>query len=101
LGRITRVRRTSVKLASEEVEPTSYEEACLRQHPDIEAAMDKLARDLAKCSVGNSQEISRLVQKKLAGAIVAQRMQGNKASWRHVDYQCGEREWEEQDLVDI
>jgi hypothetical protein len=99
--RITRVRRTSVKLASEEVEPTSYEEACLRQHPDIEAAMDKLARDLAKCSVGNSQEISRLVQKKLAGAIVAQRMQGNKASWRHVDYQCGEREWEEQDLVDI
>jgi hypothetical protein len=46
LGRITRVRRTSVKLASEEVEPTSYEEACLRQHPDIEAAMDKLARDL-------------------------------------------------------
>jgi hypothetical protein len=39
----TLVWKTSVKLSSEEVAPTSFEEACLRQHPDIDAAFDQIA----------------------------------------------------------
>jgi hypothetical protein len=87
----TRVRKTSVKLGSAEAEPTSYEEACLQQHPDIDAAFDKLVQDLVKCGIhGDSQEILRIITKKLTEARVAQSMKGNKAIWRNVNWEGGD-----------
>jgi hypothetical protein len=77
----TLVWKTSVKLSSEEVAPTSFEEACLRQHPDIDAAFDQITKLLAACGVGrDSDEIPRIMSKKLLEACVARDVKGNKAS---------------------
>ncbi len=70
-------------------EPTSYAEALLQQHIDIEATMNTLARQLATCSIqdGNTQgEISLIFTKKLHDAIIKQEKKGPKARYRIVDF---------------
>jgi hypothetical protein len=70
-------------------EPTSYAEALLQQHIDIEVAMTKLANQLATCSIqdGASQvELCRVFSRKLYDAVVKQDKKGRKARYRCVDF---------------
>ena len=86
----TRLPKTSVKLVSELEEPSSYEEAILDQHPDIDEALDKVMAELAKCKIstimGDSDEITRILLEKLELAQAHQRAKGNKAMWRDVEW---------------
>ena len=60
----TRVKKTSIVLLSDYEEPESFEEALLDQHPDIDAALDKVVAEIVKCKLsnilGDSDEIVRI-----------------------------------------
>ena len=64
--------------------PSTLEEACLQQHPDIERMMDKLAEKLAMCSVTPSDRLAVIFMEKLQKANAKQSKKGNKALWHKV-----------------
>jgi hypothetical protein len=89
----TKVNKKSARLLSTtEEEPSSFAEACLRQNPDIDASIDKLAQLLAQCgiTVASEAEMGRILSERVAQACIAQNMKGNKATWRHVNWGFGE-----------
>jgi len=69
--------------------PSSYEEAALQQHPDIEVMMNKLTCQLARCNIGAGNDleaIAKIFCKNLVKAYSRQEAMGHKASWRHVEW---------------
>jgi hypothetical protein len=80
--RLTKVRKTSMKRIADDRPAATREEAILQQHPDIEAIMEKLAAELAKCGLDRTKETARIVSVKLQEAIVAHRTKGSKATYR-------------------
>ena len=79
------VWKTSVRFLLQE--PVSYEEALIKQHPDIEKLMEKLARDLVICGIeDNSDELKTIFSEKINAAVTAQASLVNKATWRNVGY---------------
>lgn len=83
----TLVRRTSVVDGINNEQETVYERAVLKQHPDIEAVMEKLAKMLAECDVSDtSGEIQKIMTPKLTSARATQQMHGHKANWRNVEW---------------
>jgi hypothetical protein len=88
----TRVAHASI--ARPAAEPTSYGEATLQQHPDIDGMMDKLVCQLAKChmstqasAVNSAFKTTEIFCNKLFQAIATQQALGDKATWRHVHYE--------------
>ena len=67
--------------------PDCYEAAVLIQHPDLEVAMEKLAKELARCSIQRPSNLRRIFEEKLAAAIVEQNEGGHKTSWRKVEWE--------------
>ena len=45
------VRKTSVSVTSDEKPPSSYEEAMLRQHQDIDEMLDDVALAISECEI--------------------------------------------------
>ena len=83
----TRVMKTSVRLLTNVRTPSSYEEALIQQHPDIEQVLVKLATLLVKCGMDeNSKNLQDILQNKIEGALSIQTSLKHKATWRHVDY---------------
>jgi hypothetical protein len=79
----TKVLKTSVlKRIADNRPATTREEAVLQQHPDIKAVMDKLAAELTKCGLMETEETACIVSIKLQEAIVAQNAKGSKVTWR-------------------
>jgi hypothetical protein len=66
--------------------PSSFEEAALQQHPDIEVAMIKLAEMFTQCSISDYNGVMRLFANELDKAKKIQRKQGNKARYREVHW---------------
>jgi hypothetical protein len=59
----------------------------MQQHPEIEQAMEKPARQLAKCELSpRSTSIQQIVVTKLRDATVNQIAMGNRATWKRVQY---------------
>jgi hypothetical protein len=58
----------------------------LPQHPDIESLMHKLCKELSKCLVEDSEEVTALFSEKLELAKFQQERLGHKATYRNVEY---------------
>lgn len=91
----TRVKQDSIA-QPHPAAPSSYEEAALQQHPDIETMMDKLVRELARCHINaegdtpdHPPQIAGIFCRKLYEACAKQNALANKATWRFVDYEEG------------
>jgi hypothetical protein len=83
----TKVRHESLRTGNVPT-PTTFEEAILQQHPDIEQMIDKLAKELARCHLAHtSQPMLAIINLKLSKHINAQSSKGNTASWRDVTYE--------------
>ena len=83
------VRKESVK-SKVQPAPKSRAEAIMQQHPEIEQAMEKLARQLAKCELRpRSTAIQNIFATKLQDATARQIAMGNRATWKRVQYNSG------------
>jgi hypothetical protein len=83
----TFVLKTSVKFINVQNEPTTWEEALLNQHPDIDRQMDKLAADLVMCRFDYQQsgeEISRILVEKIADEQNKVQALGSNAKYKDV-----------------
>ncbi len=88
-GKTKETRVSKENVASPHTAPASYEEAVLQQIPEIEALMDKLARELAKCHVevkDSSAPILEIMGLKIRDAMAKQVRKGSKATWRMVKF---------------
>jgi hypothetical protein len=68
--------------------PTNYVEAALQQHVDIDYALDKVCKLLAKCplTTGHEEAAQHAFMKRMETAICQQAAEGSKATWYHVDF---------------
>ena len=80
----TRVKKSSVRKIPGA--PSSYEEAMLLQHPDIQRQLCQLATMLASCDINDDTEIVRLLKVELRTAQSYQAELGHRARWRQIDY---------------
>lgn len=87
----TRVMRDSIAIAGVTKKPSSYEEACLQQHPDIDKMMDKLVEKLAMCQVEAPKNIAFIFLEKMKKANLKQLSKGKKALWYQVDFAASTR----------
>jgi L-lactate utilization protein LutC len=87
---VTKVFQSSVKEVGVRKNPESYEEALLDQHLDIEALIEKLAKELARCEItgkgGSADEIVSALKKKITKAHYNQSLLGHDARWRKVKF---------------
>jgi hypothetical protein len=89
----THVTRESVRVIANESVPHFLEEAVLQQHPDVEAAIDKLVALFAQCGIqGESEVITQIISAKLVEASIRQDMKGSKATWRTTKWPIGQDE---------
>jgi hypothetical protein len=85
VDRVTNVRKSSVRKGSPP-QPNTRAEAIMLQMPRIEAAMDSLCRQLAKCELDlNSKSIHIIFARKLQEATANQIAQGSKATWYRIN----------------
>jgi hypothetical protein len=68
--------------------PTNYVEAALQQHVDIDCALHKVCKLLAKCNLmtGHEEAAQHFFMKRMETAISQQAAEGSKATWYHVDF---------------
>jgi transcription antitermination factor NusG len=89
--RATRVLKGSARIIAQEPTPTSYEEAVIQQHPDIERAIDKLCELLVECGINkHSDKLARILETKIEEAKATQDSLSYRAKWRHVEYETDE-----------
>ena len=88
------VKKTYVQIdsfeAAEMQMPSSYAEALLQQHVDIEVAMNKLVNQLATCSIQvgiSGVKLCHIFEKKLNNAMIKQDKKGSKARYRCVEFE--------------
>ena len=81
VDRLTNVRKSSIRKGSPP-QPNTQAEAIMLQIPRIEAAMDSLCRQLAKCELDlTSKSIHVIFSRKLQEATANQIALGSKATW--------------------
>jgi len=83
--KFTRVKKTSYREPFKL--PTSYEEAAMQQHPDIEKTMILLAEMLASCGIGtHNAEVHQLLEDEIQKANTNLEKAGSKARFRNVEW---------------
>jgi hypothetical protein len=87
----TRVVHENYMLITEVKKPTTYEEAVMAEHSDIDALMRQLVKKLAECenigAVGEAgNNVAGIFLDRLGKAIAAQNNKGEKARWRRVKW---------------
>jgi hypothetical protein len=87
VDRVANVRKTSIRRGSPP-QPNTRAEAIMLQMPKIEAAMDTLCRQLAKCELNHNsiKSIHTIFARKLQEATANQIGQGSKATWYRISY---------------
>jgi hypothetical protein len=94
------VTKENVRVIVNKSVPHFIEEAVLQQHPDVEAAIDKLVALFARCGIqGELQVITQIILAKLVEACIRQDMKGSKATWRTTEWPIEQDE--EDDAVEI
>jgi len=71
-------------------DPTSYAEAILKQHTDIDAMMNSLSAKLAQCHIQqdkDQEDLCLIFAEKLALAVHTQVLRGSKARFRYVRFE--------------
>jgi hypothetical protein len=89
-----RVKKTYVSLINvAEIlpPPTTWTEALLDQHTDVDAALEDLCRKLAKFDLypERREQLNAKIAERLAGAISRQLNLGSGATWKRVVYLQG------------
>ena len=86
VDRATNVRKSSIRKGSPP-QPNTRAEAIMLQMPKIEAVMDTLCRQLAKCDLDhhNSKSIHTIFMRKFEEATANQIAQGSKATWYRIE----------------
>jgi hypothetical protein len=84
----TFVLKTSVKFINAQTKPTTWEEALLNQHPDIDQQMDRLAADLVMCRINSGEEISRILVEKIADEQNKVQALGSDAKYKDVHWEA-------------
>jgi hypothetical protein len=88
-NKTTTVRKESVS-SKVQPAPKSRAEAIMQKHLEIKQAMEKLARQLAKCELSpRSASIQKCFTTKLQDATAGQIAMGNRATWKTVQYNSG------------
>lgn len=84
----TRILKGNVGLPERAGSPTDYVDAVLQQHSDIDQALNKACKMLAKCAVNGAHQdaLLKMFLKKLNAAAGQQQSEGQKATWFSVDY---------------
>ena len=90
----TTIAHTSYELVTARANPTSYEQAVLIQHNDINKLLSDLARKLAQCDGisthgGPGKRLCKLFLERVAEAIQSQDKKKGKARWRRVAWNHG------------
>jgi hypothetical protein len=86
VDRVTNVRKTSIRKGSPP-QPNTRADAIMLQMPNIEATMDSLCRQLAKCELDHdSKPIQTIFARKLKEAMANQIAQGNTATWYRIKF---------------
>lgn len=69
--------------------PTTYVEAMLQQHPDIDDMLFKLCREMAMCSVDEhtADQVYDVLNERIKQAKGEQDRLGHDARWRHVNFE--------------
>jgi hypothetical protein len=82
----TKVKKGNVRARL--MPPTNYVEVALQQHVDIDCALNKVCKLLAKChlTVGHEEAAQHVFMKRMETAIRQQAAEGSKATWYHVDF---------------
>lgn len=92
----TRVLKSSIRAPF--ADPTTFEEAALQQHPDLELAMINLAEMFVQCGVTRSTEAMKLLDAELTEAYSRFKLLGNKARYRGVDFHPDNEDQEDGDV---
>jgi hypothetical protein len=87
----TKVQHENYILHTELKPPTSYEDAMLQQHTDINELLNKLVREMAQCELTGANEtsqknISSIFLSRLHKARQRQDVKGSKARWRKIKF---------------
>lgn len=88
----TFVAPESVKSITVLEDPSSFEEAMINQHPDMDQLLTKLARLMVSCRCGEQSAavVGDLLREKIKYQRTKQAMLGNKAKWRDVYFPSAE-----------
>jgi hypothetical protein len=88
---ITRCMNENYILMSDvnQAEPTTYVEAMLKQHPDIDEMLTKLSKEMAMCSVDEHyvDQVYDVLNERVIKAKGEQDRLGHDARWRHVNFE--------------
>ena len=84
IEKATRVKRNSIRQTFED--PTSFEEAALQQHADLELALIRVTEIFAECGINQTIEAIRLFEEELDRSRAFQISLGNKARYRHIEW---------------
>lgn len=82
--RCTRVLKSSFRWEFQD--PTSFEEAALQQHFDMEQTMIKLAQMFVECGICDNHQATELFKAELDIAATLQLQKGSSARWRDVTF---------------
>ena len=86
-NKTTIVRKEHVRSVQSTGSESTFGQAVLNQHSDVEAMMENLVRSLAQCDVAtDSAEVVKIFSDKLSDAIRAQMAKGSKARWRSTHF---------------
>jgi hypothetical protein len=75
--------KTSICL---DVEPASYEEAALQQHPMVKNKMDDLCKKMAQLDIQSLETMVGIFSATLESKIKEQNDLGEEADWKSVDF---------------
>ena len=77
------IRKTSIRLL---VEPTSYEEAALQQHPKVKNKMDDVCKMMAELDIQSLERMVGIFTATLVAKMKEQNDAGDMAEWKAVDF---------------
>lgn len=66
--------------------PDNYAEAAVRQHVDLDEAIDKMARKFALCGLQGTDAVLHIIKTRVDDAMGKQIRLGGKAVWRKVEF---------------
>jgi hypothetical protein len=82
--KVVRVSKENVRAVPAPAD--NYAEGAVRQHTDLDEAIDKMARKFALCGLQGTDEVLHIVKTRVDDAMGKQIRLGGKAVWRKVEF---------------